>query len=34
MVNKNNGWLIIELKTLPFTSFLFFGEGLDEKMEG
>jgi hypothetical protein len=27
MVNENNRWLIIEFKTLPFTTVLFFGEG-------
>jgi hypothetical protein len=27
MVNENNGWLIVEFKTLSFTTFLFFGEG-------
>jgi hypothetical protein len=26
MVNENNGWLIIEFKTLPCTTFNFFGE--------
>jgi hypothetical protein len=24
MVNENSGWLIIEFKTLPFTTFLYF----------
>jgi hypothetical protein len=27
MVNENNRWLIVEFKTLPFTTLLFFGEG-------
>jgi hypothetical protein len=27
MVNENNGWLIVEFKTLPFIAFLFFSEG-------
>jgi hypothetical protein len=27
MVNENSRWLIIEFKTLPFTTFSFFGEG-------
>jgi hypothetical protein len=31
MVNENPGWLIVEFKTLPFTIFLFFGEGIQWK---
>jgi hypothetical protein len=27
IVNEINGWLIVEFKTRPFATFLFFGEG-------
>ena len=31
MVNENNRWLIVEFKTLPFTTFYFLMKGLDGK---
>jgi hypothetical protein len=34
IVNKNNGWLIVEFKTLPFTTFYFLMKGLDGKDGG
>jgi hypothetical protein len=35
MVNENSGWLIVEFKTLPCTTFNFFlVKGLDGKDGG
>jgi hypothetical protein len=31
MANKNNGWLVIEFKTLPCTTLYFLVTGLDGK---
>jgi hypothetical protein len=34
MVNENNGWLIVEFRTLPFTTLFFLVKGLDGKDGG
>jgi hypothetical protein len=34
MVNENNGWLIVEFKTLPFTTLYFLVKGLYGKDGG
>jgi hypothetical protein len=34
MVNENSGWLIVEFKTFPFTTFFIWCRDSMEKIEG